>query len=785
MEDSMLKEKNAEKFLIENMTYDDYLGSVYTYEETAEKCSKAQADADALRKKLKSINDELDSLGGSKAAIQKQYDELLSSEINRKKDLWKKSQARFDFKLSNKKAAAEQSAQNDIQACLDEYNSQMKTAAEQVVGLEDHLKELDRAYGAFTQQQADLANFEVKSFPPADADALNVLENARDKKLLTKYQRAMLGENIDVICKSRLKRFDELIGIEKEFSASDFYRQIVDGTVTDTIFNEVALTTSIVFVSVLTMIILVLSVFQPSAFSAVIHSIAGMAAFGGAFASAIFFLRNKYSVIKKLPFTQKAMTAASSAAGCVIGFCLSAFLIAPVRNTAALIYFIMCAVACGLLVRRLMLTSFSEKIMAKIPSLKNRARKNVFSDHETLENGRYNFMIFCYLMHGSILDYLSIQFRQNEIDSLRERIDFNRKDHKYYTEELKKAKGRTENLKKEKIRVTEFVKKRNSQLKAELESIEAERPPEPDFETEAKKSISAVLVPLQKELSIIEDKIACAKAEKAELSKDSDRVFSAAIRLKKQKTLTANALRQWKKTPLPESTDYRLLDTLCIDSKTSITMLHHELKPYVIRYSCSEQSQCPGEILGQFIYRYIRGLCKINPRRLMQINIFDYVSDPKHIMSTKSFTKLTPRGVIEGIYSMKDFEIRIFPNAEGYSTFKDFFKIQCGKIGSVIKENKDKTPEGTKPDIAFANKLKSRSGERFLYQVCIFIVPREYDQKSFRPPKGMIDLIDRGGCIRLGLLPVFIADENSVSPEWNNIISKYDSCSHIFPIKKQ
>lgn len=772
----------TERTMIENMTYDDYLSSVYTYEEASADSLRAQAELDSVRCRRDECAAALRSLKSKDEEIRRRYNEIINADVKQKKELWKKSQARFDFKLSNRKAVASQTAKNDIQNKKDEYASELKKAQEQEHSLKKHLAELETDHTALKEEQKRFANFTGKSFPPTDHEALAVLERARDKRLLTKFQREMLEGNVNKLCDRWIKGFDGLTSTEKKFVSSEFYSKLVEGKVTPEVIRSLANAASAVFAALLLIIIAMTFAVEPNAFTMVLRTAVSTFALGGLFASGSHLLREKVEAVRFLPIPEKVMLVTAFVLGCTAGFFIGAYVYAPAPGASALIYSAAAAASCVLLFRRFLLTRLAARALSKFSFLKDKARKNIFAEYETLEDGLYNFMIFCYLKHDAVLQYLSMQYTQSEIAAISEKLDFNRKDSKYYTEQLAAAKQKYNDLKNGRGDLEAYERRRNEQLAAELAQIEAERPAEPDFAEEAKKNCEAQLAPLKAELSALSADISEKENSLRVLEEEFNESCEQAIILKAQKKRIAAALRSWKKTPMPASTDYKLLDAFCLDTKTKISIIHHDLKPYVLRYSSSGRAKSPSEALAPLLYRCVRGLCKINPRRLLQVNIFDYVSDPEVLLNAASFRKLSERGVIEGIYSMKEFEMRLFSNSEGYSTFKELFKLRCGKVGSVIKEHRSEIRDDVKPDLALANSFVGESGELFLYQICMFIVPREGEGDRFRPPKGILDLIDRDSSARLGILPLFFADSDSVAHEWIPVIEKYGTSDYIFPI---
>ena len=768
--------------IIENLNYDDYLSSVYTYEDACEASRNAQINLAEAEKEFKGIKAELDQLLIQNAKVTDERDKIIAEETAKREEIWKKNQARFDVLISTKKALAETNASKDIANKKEEYRSSVDSCKKNISSLHNKIASLDKSYAELKEQQKKFNNFTGADFPPADDKALAVLKRAYEKKLLTKGQEELLAGDVDKPCKQWLSGFDSLIDIEKEFTGTEFYQKLVEGRVTRTVIEKLAAITAIAAGILTALLCVVLAAFEPNIFSIVVHTIVGTLALGAFFASLTHLVRERFEKVRSLPVPERAMIIMAFLLGAVIGFFTSAFIAAPARGAASLVFFILCSAVCGLLDRRLLMTKLACKYLSKVTFLKDKARKELFSEYENAEDGRYSFMIYCYLCHEAVLLYLSMEYRQMEIDSIRKKIDFNRKDSKHYSEQLETEKQRLEELKSGEQTVKDFERERSSELAKEIADIESKRPALPDFGSEVRTACASKLDPLEKEHKELSAKIARLSREAKILEEENTRECETAEKLRAQKKLIATALRQWKKTPIPAATDYKIVGKLCIDSKSSLKIVTHDCEPIVLMYKPKQFTKTPAESAAPFIYKYIRGLCKINPRRLMQVNIFDYVSDPKYYSSYQAFESLSTAGVIPGVYSQRDFEIRLFSSVSGYRTFKDFFRLRFSRLKTFIDENSSSLPEGRRSDLADIDRLAADDGSLFLYQICLFVVPRKDDVPLFHPPKSLLDLIDKGLCKRLGMLPVFIADSDNIADEWKPVVEKYKICDHIFSI---
>ena len=57
-----------------------------------------------------------------------------------------------------------------------------------------------------------------------------------------------------------------------------------------------------------------------------------------------------------------------------------------------------------------------------------------------------------------------------------------------------------------------------------------------------------------------------------------------------------------------------------------------------------------------------------------------------------------------------------------------------------------------------------------MYQIMMFIVPRDFDRTNFEPPAEVVKSIENGTYLNMGLLPVFFADNNSIHKKWRKVV---------------
>ena len=69
---------------------------------------------------------------------------------------------------------------------------------------------------------------------------------------------------------------------------------------------------------------------------------------------------------------------------------------------------------------------------------------------------------------------------------------------------------------------------------------------------------------------------------------------------------------------------------------------------------------------------------------MIQINIVDPVSDPSIIKGEDCFYSLCEDGIVSGISTTDEFEIRLFTSEKKYKTFKAVFNSQCFEVKEIF-----------------------------------------------------------------------------------------------------
>ncbi|MBQ1389908.1 MAG: hypothetical protein IIY78_09835 [Clostridia bacterium] len=788
--------RNAESEPVADLTYNDYLSAVYSYEDA----SKASFDAAARLQKIKSeyetIRDEKIDLERKIRDIDNEITMQINAKIGTIKSVWKKSQERFDVKLEQQKAMAIQKAQNDAADFEEKLNDDYTHAVKREKQLKRELVDLSDEYSELERASKSTSNLTVTPVAPDNQEAYDFLVYAKDKKLLTQYQNQMLDQDVNAVCDTWVHDFDELREYQHEFVNSEFYEKLKKGSLTTRIQNEIAATVAIVTAAVMFIISLlmcapVIRASDPQSVSALFKVACGyniiLSSIGfteiGVLVSQFVTKYNKRHKdddgIYILKFANRLSPLWFRLIFGVFGFGIGCFVFRTLTPVQIAVSAFVCALM-WLFVKRFGKSDGAHKFYSRFNVFRDRARADIFAEYEMLESGKYNFMVYCYLKYEDIQLYLSIQESQKKIKNVQKAITSNREKYKRASSQHEQAQSIVKSKQGFGKQIEKYRSDRKAQLKQELDRLEAKRPPEPDYEKEAKAALGQALQQKYAEKEKYEKKLTSvqAKFDSAEAALKEEELRSIAPTAQLERI--NDALRSWKQTPLPEATRFRIVDSMCLETHDNISILHHDSEPYVIRYKSSGVTK-NAESMTMLIFHYVHGLCKINPRRLLQINIFDYISDPNEYHENRSFRRLKADGFLEAVQTMNQFELRLFRSPERSRIFFDVFKSQCRRISAAAEKYSDRRDESDDIDIAFANKWTTKRN-RFTYQVCIFIVPRESD-KNFSPPVAIVELIRSGEYKQKGVLPVFFADESSISPKWAAFIENFGGYESPFDIR--
>ncbi len=777
-------------YIVKNMTYGDYLGAVYSYEDNVRKKSFYDSKLPPIRIKFEKKKKHLEKLKRRSANNREEKQRIVSEALKEKEELRLKTQKRMDVRISMEVERAKQNAQADIERHNEAYNRQVKDFNDRINMIGNDIKKLNHEYKKIDSYRDRFEDYQLEeSSEVADKEAYAWLKKAKDRFWLSPFQRELLKKDVKEVCGKRILSSEDLLRREKEFAESDIFKEIKKGEVTSDIIKKESFWVSLIS-TILVILILLGAVIKPAnSFLTGVQAGASMVLMSTLLFAVINFLGRRFIFRSKISAEEIIMLVNAALLGLIVGYILWKNLIFDKKTVFAIGCTVISALNLGFWDYKLLTSRYLEKFMKMFPWLKNRARSEVFKKAADLENGKYNLHIYCYLNHNFVVQYLSVNYKNNVSGTLGNKGEENRNLYKKNKEILEQMKEEKKLLDEQYEENKAYELRRMKRLEQEIDRIEGKRSDTAtlDLEGYVSQKVMERLTRLDSDYTALLVRIEECELELQEFKKKLDIVEKKYDSLAKQLDLIRSALRYWYKTPLPSATDYSLLDLLCFETKMQINIIHHDCQPFAFRYNASGFEKNPCRIVKRIIFRYIRGLIKINPCRLLQINIIDPISDPSILLGDEIFKRLTPKGIIRGVESPTDFEIRLISNEGEYAEFRKMFGSQCGEIYRLLKENHDEFGEGERYSLELANRIKDKLNKRkkendigddnkeiqpYMYQVMMFVVPRADDVTDFEPPKEIVKSIEKDYYFNMGLMPIFFVDNNSVHEKWRDIVKK-------------
>lgn len=765
------EEEDEDSELISNMTYRDYLSAVYGYEDKAflqSQCEKKLLPLEQFRDAKKN---ELTALEQAANNNRDRRSRLHDDAIEGQKELWQKTQDKLDVLITQEKLRITKDAKDEINKKKNDFLEEHNKFKTKVDELKGDMQRLDNEFEEIKIYRNKVNESSIEIPPIEDESVLDLLLEARDKHWLTAYHKELLQRDADDVCLNRVESFEDLTELEQDFASSQMVADIRQGKVTREVISEFAGRAAIVS-GVFFALMGTIGAANPSLVFFVFFQVISSCMFLGGMTLDIVTKALK----KKFPAkrTRSKIKIAAVSAGLLVG--AMGFPLWAVINSSqgilSFIYTLISSAAAGLFIKQLLLGKIPERILKTLPFLQDRARYYVFKNNLKTEKGKHNLQIYCYLNRNLVINYLTLKHRDDVNADIERRLKENRGKRKKDKSQLMRLAPMQKDLLNKKDEFNSFAQKRTNKLQNDIKQIELRRGDVTaiDFEAKLPQNVSSELIQLDAEYEDIQVQI-----ENMSLSVKRAEEHLNAARKQYEKAveacnITEEALRYWYKTPTPLATGYKLMDVICFESKKQLSIIHHNLQPFAFRYIITHKNINPSDTVRLMIFKYIRGLIKINPCRMLQINIIDPVSDPKILLNDERFKRLSPMGVINGVHSINDFEIRLFSGERAYNTFKTIFKNQCIEIQKLLSQNHDFIKPFESYSLDLANRIKDNENEPFMYQIMMFIVPRAFDHIGFEPPIEVVRSIENGTYLNMGLLPIFFVDDDSIHDNWKKVI---------------
>ena len=753
--------------------YEEYVDAVYGFNEISEKKNIAEKDFTEAKTVLNEHYEITKRLKASIAANRTERETIYTNSRNEQENKWNKERAELEVRIEQGTKQLTRKYDGIIQEYTDIFHEKRESFSQRYTPIkqkkENCLKELkDRE-----EERASIEDFTPQYIPPANADVQTLLLKHRERGFFTPAQNSMLDETVaDFTSRHKnIKTLEDVKKEEKSFANSDWLKNLKSGKITRSLIHHDAIWFSGIVTFICANIMLISKLAGGSGVGELVRTLMICILFGE-----VFLLIARYFVIRtffdNLVREKKVLIAAAALMlGMILGCAVYVKTSETNRHNNALAIMTLLALPCAfLLIRTGFLELVDPRLLNKIPFVKNQSRKRMYKVLSKEKTGSFNAQLYLYINHNAVVNFINIDTHEKEKTMLNEKITVLKKTIKQLNEQINVLKPEYAELKELRLFYQNLIidaKKEKARKINDLEDLRNE--PTPDFDD---------LIPVWikeriKRLDAENEKMTLGFNEKILTLKQSFTDYNAVKSINEQAQkeygATAAVLKVWNNTPLPSQCGYMLKDSFCFESSSSMNVIRFGLEPFVFFTRVS--SADPSKLFKKTIFRCIRGLVKINPKALIQVNIIDPISDPAIIKGEDRFFTLCSEGIVSGIGSTDEFEIRLFTSEKRYKTFRALFNSQCFDVKDIFDTNKSSIPQKTRHDLVLANKLKNSDEEPFMYQVMMFVVPRRGDRTEFSPPKDIVSAIKCGTYLDMGLVPFFFAEKDNIREDWQEIVS--------------
>ena len=757
--------------MTKSVTYQQYRDAAYRYNGAAQKMRKdrkelenAQAEYNEKKEQLKQISESIDKNREERSRV---YEEAIADH----RAEWAEQSEKINTEIDEEIEDIAQRAKARIRMIQKEYleesfqlDRKLRPYYNRVTQYEEELKTL-------YEKQSNIGDYS-RQIPVANKKVLAFLKRAKNKRLLTVAQSELMNSPCDRFFKGRknFTMFDDVKKAEKKFAESEWYKRLEKGDVTESVRRKAADVMSGGITAILLICFVLLFLANMTKAGRVMQVIVMMIALGGFTANIVSFVFVKMFFDDRSVFWKNNAKLISVAAGMFAGMGLwLAMYRSSVNIGPAVILLSLCSTF--FLFRKSIVAFVGLDTLGKMEFMRDFSRKEIFGEKTGGVDNPYFLQMYCYFNHNAVIDYMAMNYRDNIYSAMEEKIEIARNCLNVANRDLAKHREELKELREMKNRRNRRILEVKEERRLAVAKAESRRPTKmPDFENMLNDDVKSVLERLDGEY----DGLAEQRDELISLCrKTDDLVLKQKIRSSaSQKKLDEfkNILGSWDSTPTPVMTEYDLGELFCFESDKNISIIKHNLEPFVFWYHSKDETRSPAKELNKAICKCIKGLKKINPQALMQINIVDTISPPEDILDYYGYKELSDDGLLTYVKTTDRFELRLIGSRKSYKPVRALFNSQCYDIRDFFDDNKEIITKDTELSLAGANRLKNDEEEPFVYQVMMYVVPRKYDVCDLEPPKELIRAMKDDVCASMGIIPFFFADKDSVNESWRELV---------------
>ncbi len=753
------------------VTYQQYRDAAYRYNAATEKMIREEKELEEAKESLEKKREELKQVESLITHNRTQRNAFLEEETTIYRQQWTEQKNEVDRAVDEEIRRINAEASERIKKQTKEYKAKKAGIDNIVRPYYNRVENYKNEIVELNRKKESIGDF-TKDIPVGNKKVLSFLVRARKKKLFTRNQGELLDTPCDVIINNRreFRSFADVTNAEKNLASCDWYKRLEKGDVTESVRMKTA---SVVSGAVIFLFFLFLAFFffagLPGAVK-IVQVILMMLAMGGFTSNFVNFVIVKMFFQDKSEYWKSIVNFLSVIAGMALGTVLWIAFYKSSTGTRFILLLLSMA-STFFLCRKTFVSYVRLDTLGKIGLLRDLTRKEILRELEPSRDNIRFLQMYCYLNHTAVINYVAMIYRDHLHNKIEEDLEV--------AQNCLTVAKRDLNAHNKELKQLLMLKKENDQKKDAIEAdrvnavaeAEEKRLTEmPDFTQMLSESVLSEInsfdneyETLQTQRTVIEQE--CIADDDIVLHK---RALSLAARDRVNELKTV--LFGWDLSPDPLETEYHFSDILCFESAENISIIKHNLEPFVFWYQAKCVNSSPANSLNKILCRCIRGLKKINPQALMQINIIDCVSNRQEIIEYSEYSSLCSDGITTYIKSTDRHELRLIDNKDSFKMLRALFISQCYDIRDFFNSHKDMITDDTERSLAGANQLKNDVNEPFVYQIMLYVVPRANDINVTEPPKEIVQAMKDDICVSMGVIPFFFADMDSVHEKWREAV---------------
>ncbi len=755
------------KSMTKSVTYQQYRDAAFRYNGAAQKTKREKQALETAKKAFDEKKEQLERISESIDKNREIRNEIYQSEVLRHKREWTEQKEKTDREVNNEIENIIHNSAVKIRQIQEEYVNQSSPLDRKLRPYYNQVTKYEEELKALYEKQSNIGECTAE-IPVANKKVQAFFERAKHKRLLTGSQYELMNSPCDMVIRGRknFSMFDDVKKAERKLAESEWYKRLEKGDVTESVKKKTADVVSGGVIALFLLCFILFFLTNMTGAGKILQVVIMMLALGGLTANVVSFVFVKMFFDDRTEFWKNNVKLISVVVGMIVGMGLWMALYNSSSGVGVTVI-ILSLCSAFFLFRKSIVSYVGLDTLGKLELMRDFSRKEIFREITGEKDNPYFLQMYCYCNHNAVINYMAMNYRDNIYREIEDKIDLARNCLNVAGRELAMHKKELETLRLMKNSRNKKIKDIKDERQAAVAKAEAKRLTlMPDFKNKMDSDVLDKIAILDREY---EGMLKEREELEAQRSKADDLVLRSQIRSSaSEKKLDdfKNTLTSWNSSPTPKETDYSLSELFCFESSRNISIVKHNLEPFLFRYRSEGKGVSPAKEINRAIYSCIKGLKKINPQALMQINIVDTVSKEEDVLGYHGYKELSDDGIITYVKTTDRFELRLINSRKSYKLVRALFNSQCYDIRDWFDDNRYAVTSDTEMSIAAANRLKDDEEEPFVYQIMMFVVPREYDECELEPPQELLRAMKDEVCGSMGMIPFFFADCDSVHEKW-------------------